>query len=677
MSKDIEFTENNLILSACLIVKNEEHFLGQCLESIKNYVDEIVVVDTGSTDSTVEIAQSFGARVYAHPWDNNFSKHRNQSIGYARGKWILYIDADEELVKGGGERLRRCVAKAPDKFDAISVVMECVFDEGKSRGYNNAIRVFRNKTDIFFRGRVHNYLVGVRNVSCSAIHIFHHGYNLDQEGRSRKFERTTKLLKMDIAENPVDPRPHHFLSASYLSEGMHEEAIVEAETAISLFEKGDPSVNSNYYWSLYIASTAALRTGNVEKAERLAEKGARLCPKHLDSYYVLCLVAYERKDLGAFEKHFGQFLNTKQLFHSQPEQFGEMVHNSIGSEWQLHLLMSFLLLDEEMEDRARIEIESALSFCPNRAGVHKSLGRYYLERERFVDSEPHLRKAVQLHADDLPSLKSLAFVYEKLGKHEEQSIQLECFVDRNPEDYEAWFALGLSYIRLGRYRAGEKAFFRAETLDPLNPRPKINRSLCLNEMGRFNEAAKTLKGLRVSDHALKVLILTNLGISNMGSGHLDEAEAAFSELEHLDARNLEAPVFLSWIHVQRGALEACVKKCEKLMNLLDMGISMMIDSVGDLGGIYLKIAKRLFTDTPKTALAKKCLDVCLALSGKNAFLNVEVGRALIDMGDAKKGAKVLKSALVLSPCDEKIRKMVLTAINAYQGHSADPATGIC
>ncbi|MEJ2052223.1 MAG: glycosyltransferase family 2 protein, partial [Calditrichota bacterium] len=78
-------------ISACMMVKNEEEMLPNCLESIKDVVDELIVVDTGSTDKTIEIAESYGAKIYHHPWENDFSKHRNQSISYATGDWFLII----------------------------------------------------------------------------------------------------------------------------------------------------------------------------------------------------------------------------------------------------------------------------------------------------------------------------------------------------------------------------------------------------------------------------------------------------------------------------------------------------------------------------------------------------------------------------------------------------------
>ena len=94
-------------ISLCMIVKNEEAFLEQCLKSIKDYVDEIIIVDTGSTDRTVEIAERFTDKIYFHAWENSFSKARNQSLAYATGDWIFIMDADEEMLTGSGELLRQ------------------------------------------------------------------------------------------------------------------------------------------------------------------------------------------------------------------------------------------------------------------------------------------------------------------------------------------------------------------------------------------------------------------------------------------------------------------------------------------------------------------------------------------------------------------------------------------
>src|SRR5438309_1213713 len=98
-------------LSACLIVKNEEHNLERCLGSLQGAVDEVVLLDTGSTDRTVEIATAMGARVFYFEWCDDFSAARNESLRHARGEWIIWVDGDDELLMDQPDALRRlCTA---------------------------------------------------------------------------------------------------------------------------------------------------------------------------------------------------------------------------------------------------------------------------------------------------------------------------------------------------------------------------------------------------------------------------------------------------------------------------------------------------------------------------------------------------------------------------------------
>ena len=130
-------TNKGVTISACMMVKNEEAFLPRCLESIKDVVDEIIVVDTGSTDRTAEIAKSYGAKVYHHPWENNFSKHRNQSISYATGDWIFILDGDEEVIQWDhhiDDTLRN------RQTDSVYVKVENIYGTGEGEAWHNAIR---------------------------------------------------------------------------------------------------------------------------------------------------------------------------------------------------------------------------------------------------------------------------------------------------------------------------------------------------------------------------------------------------------------------------------------------------------------------------------------------------------------------------------------------------------
>lgn len=107
-------------ISLCLITKNEAGNIERCLRSVVGAVDEIIVVDTGSTDATPELARQYGAQVYTVPWRDNFSEARNASLALAGGDWILFLDADEELAAGSHDALHHLISIPPGGVKAIS-----------------------------------------------------------------------------------------------------------------------------------------------------------------------------------------------------------------------------------------------------------------------------------------------------------------------------------------------------------------------------------------------------------------------------------------------------------------------------------------------------------------------------------------------------------------------------
>ena len=123
-------------ISLCMIVKDEESSLGRCLESIKDEVDDIIIVDTGSEDRTVDIARRYTAKIYHHPWENSFSRARNQALKYAQGDWVFQLDADEELSDKSKGLLRECVKN--QEADAFNIGILCLLNKGKSSSFHRS-----------------------------------------------------------------------------------------------------------------------------------------------------------------------------------------------------------------------------------------------------------------------------------------------------------------------------------------------------------------------------------------------------------------------------------------------------------------------------------------------------------------------------------------------------------
>ncbi|MBW1900175.1 MAG: glycosyltransferase, partial [Deltaproteobacteria bacterium] len=120
--REIKSSSKNATISLCMIVKNEEQYLGKCLMNLNSVVDEMIVVDTGSTDRTKEISAIFGARVYDVEWTNDFSEARNYSISKASGDWIFVMDADETISPIDHEALRKLAEKRSPRPAAYSFV---------------------------------------------------------------------------------------------------------------------------------------------------------------------------------------------------------------------------------------------------------------------------------------------------------------------------------------------------------------------------------------------------------------------------------------------------------------------------------------------------------------------------------------------------------------------------
>ena len=169
-------------VSLCMIVKDEEEYLPKCLASINDIVDEIVIVDTGSADKTVEIAKNFGAKVYYFKWNNNFSEARNESLKYATKDWIFILDADDELTLESKENFKMLLNSALDEkaiyhFETLSYYGSSI--EKDNIAVNLNPRLFKNNRGIHYEGEVHNQLIsseGDYNAVCKEIKIYHYGY---------------------------------------------------------------------------------------------------------------------------------------------------------------------------------------------------------------------------------------------------------------------------------------------------------------------------------------------------------------------------------------------------------------------------------------------------------------------------------------------------------------------
>lgn len=243
-------------LSLCMIAKNEARNLQACLDSVRGVVDEIVLVDTGSSDATREIAARNGAKVL--PFDFSFvdfAAARNHALEHASGEWIFVLDADEILDVSGAPTIRELIAR--DENCGYYVARH-------NPAVDYAVRIFPNRKDYRYRGRVHEtidaaILAGGGKLSRTDIRIDHH-FAADPEARRRKNHWYIGILQEEIAANPGDDSRLDFLAAEYHQLEMFDEAAAVAERIVKARPlDATAHLNAGIYHLVYQANARRAR----------------------------------------------------------------------------------------------------------------------------------------------------------------------------------------------------------------------------------------------------------------------------------------------------------------------------------------------------------------------------------------------------------------------------------
>jgi len=230
------------LISACLIVKDEEAMLQACLESVADVADEIVVYDTGSSDRTIEIARSAGARVFEGYWDGSFARARNAALAQALGEWVLVIDADERFL-GDPQTLRALLREQGPDIEAFLMAVDNLQGAGNARMVHTGIRIFRRSAGIY-RHRLHEQVVAVddpnrslRRSYVSGARIIHYGYVTEVFQGKNKAERNLVLAKAALDDEGLSPAYALMNYGRALeSAGRSEEAVQTLKEAASIAE---------------------------------------------------------------------------------------------------------------------------------------------------------------------------------------------------------------------------------------------------------------------------------------------------------------------------------------------------------------------------------------------------------------------------------------------------------
>ena len=298
----------HLTLSVCMIVKDEEKNLPRALSSIKGLADEIIVVDTGSKDKTVDIAKSFGAKVYYFDWCDDFSAARNESLRYATKDYILWLDGDDELKREEHGKIKKDLIKK--RGHAFYLKIKNYTNGGETECIQ--MRIFPRRNDLRFEGSVHEQIypsikkAGVPMALCDAT-IIHHGYE-ESEDNEGKLLRNLRILEKDLNKDPENTLTLFFLGRTLRGLGRNEEAAIYYER---LIEKGitDGELRASDLYQLTLVERASLLSlkGQVKDAIALLERFGKVNTNNLITF-TLAELYYKSK---AYEKAYELLLGIR------------------------------------------------------------------------------------------------------------------------------------------------------------------------------------------------------------------------------------------------------------------------------------------------------------------------------------------------------------------------------
>lgn len=420
------------MLSLCMIVRDEEEFISRAISSVSEIVDDIVVVDTGSTDSTVEIARKFNARVFPFKWNKDFSEAKNFSISKAIGDWILVLDADEiiskkdidtllALTKGGDysgysliqrtycekSNLVGWVPNQPNHMD---------YEEGQMfSGFHPSplVRLFRNDYRIRFTGRIHELV---------EVSMMDHG------------------LRFQDTAIPI----HHFgmtRGEGHFRKKLNQYAELEETRAREDLKKFELLVR---------AATIYREIGLFYKAGQLLDEVIAARPYCGDAYHELAVLSEKTGDYIKTEESYLKALDCDRNNPAIQYNYG----NYLSKNGRNQEAVKYLL--------------KVISVKPEHFNANYVLAEIFFRTGEFHKSLIHFREVIRIYPANSKARHNLGVVYYTMGKKKEAAEEFLEAIRINPEYGAPRFYLGLIYAEYGKRENARKEIEISLRYDPDN-----------------------------------------------------------------------------------------------------------------------------------------------------------------------------------------------------------------
>jgi tetratricopeptide (TPR) repeat protein len=514
----------SLRLSLCMIVRDSARTLPACLASISPWVDEIIVVDTGSMDDTRDIARQYGARVFDFAWCDDFSAARNESLRHATGEWLFWMDSDDTITAENGRKLRALAdVEIAENPTAFVMQVHCPGPPGSTDcTVVDHVKMFRNDNRLRFEGRIHEQILpAIRRiggiVDWTDIYVTHSGSEHSAEAKRRKQQRDLRLLDLELVDHPNHPFVLFNLGMTYADMEDADRAVEYLKRCLFASAPEESHVRKAY--ALLVGCLT--QVNRHSEARQILERGRELYPddaelqfrqgilehragNHEQAIAAYCGALEDRGERCFSSRDYG--ITGHKARHNLAGIYREMGQLDMAErQWRLAIASApaYLdgwrgLVDTLLKQKKIVALEIAIESAQVDGLLR--LDEIICARARLMAAKGDADAAIQLLDDALsetnPSTEVLCCKCQLAFDHSTPNIAiaaLEELCRHTPNDCAAWHNLGTAYHRAGYHAQAELSYQKSLVQRP-NYRPTLNQLADVYRTLGRGDAARPVSG---------------------------------------------------------------------------------------------------------------------------------------------------------------------------------------
>ncbi|MBE0447944.1 MAG: glycosyltransferase [Actinobacteria bacterium] len=638
-------------LSLAMVVKNEADNLGRCLESVQGVADEIVVVDIGSTDNTVAIAQKFRAKVIHYEQQDNYLAAANISLEHSTGDWVIFLDASEELAREDIVSLKELLEDTEHEgffFNEFSFIGG---KEDDGAVINITFRLWRNKPTYRFSSVIREQIVAKvqsynPNIGFAGIRINRYGHLSQTTKEKDRIQQNLNILLKEVEKHPYDVFVRLNIGIEYLKLKDYEKALDQYKKAFANLSGLDASCAPMLVRNIALCLKWL---GRHQESLKVLKDAEGAYPGYTDLFYIEGLVRLAGKDFAPAIKCFKRCLAmgpARRIHISQPGVGGHIAARALAYAYR----------EIGNEQEAVATYKKVLKDNTRDCLAISALGLMLIPHESPDNLKLFLEPLVDMTSEDV--LFTLSFIFGQGGYYDVSLGYLDRPVGINSNSSRAAFLRGDCLFNLKRYHEAIAELKRVSKSSQFYPAASVDGVLCHLLLGEYEDAAKAIDSIKGNEelnltHQLYSSIISLMGgrpsTAAISDGQMESCRRItsdllrkFLELEEFEAFE-NAVKFLDKFDLPPGKTSLLLGKIYYDVGYSEMAVEELINAYesGYADGEAFCMLGRTASNNGFYEEAKTFFFEALSRGTEELTLYVSLGRALIKLGEIDRATEVL------------------------------------